>query len=151
MLADAGPNQGPQMFDGFLEPEGVRRPSFEPRRRRIDVANAAEHDVLRFRFGKVCPHWTYERNGKGLPYVFVLKAPGMGGAMRDFVAFETNGLDWWVDVPTRRLGRPGEHVEVFAVTSWDGKDGRGVSVAEFKRRQGTVGMGWGALAKYDLV
>ncbi|KAL9078577.1 MAG: hypothetical protein Q9157_002498 [Trypethelium eluteriae] len=151
ILADAGENKGPQMFDGYLEPEGIRRASFEPTRGRINVQRAPEGDVTRFRFGKVCAHWTYERNGKGRPYVFVLKAPGMGGAMRDFVAFETNGLDWWADVPTRQLGKPGESAEVFAVTSWDGKDGRGVTVEEFRRRQGTVGMGWAALAKYELV
>ncbi|KAI9711773.1 MAG: hypothetical protein M1820_001918 [Bogoriella megaspora] len=151
MLGDAGANAGPKYCDGYIEEEGIKRTSFEPKGRTIDVSNAREGEMMRFRFGKVCAHWTYEKNGKGPSYVFVLKAPGMGTNFKDIIPFETNGLDWWVDVPTKRLGRPGEQVRVFATTTWDGRDGRGVSLRDFKAKLGRCGMSWAGMVTYDLV
>ncbi|KAI9667306.1 MAG: hypothetical protein M1821_000121 [Bathelium mastoideum] len=153
ILSDAGPNAPPQYFDGYIEPEGLRRASIEPCTRDIPASRAMSCHHTRFRFGMVCPHWTAARNGPGPAYVFVLKAPGLGdpSKMRDFMALDTDGRQWWAEVQTQRLGKPGDSVELFAVTSWDGRDGRGVSVEEFRRRQGTVGMGWGALARWELV
>jgi len=49
------------------------------------------------------------------------------------------------------LGAPGQKVTAFAVTSFDGRDGRGVGVEEFKRRKGRVAMGFGSVAMWELV
>ena len=49
------------------------------------------------------------------------------------------------------LGAPGQKVTVFAVTSFDGRDGRAVGVEEFKRRKGRVAMGFGGVAMWELV
>ena len=49
------------------------------------------------------------------------------------------------------LGAPGQKVSAFAVTSFDGRDGRAVGIDEFKRGKGRVAMGFGGVAMWELV
>ena len=73
------------------------------------------------------------------------------------VPFETNAQGvWWCDVPARDLWPSGGNagsgeVKVLAVTSFRGGDGRGVTAAEFRQWQGRCAMGWGYVAKWDVV
>lgn len=59
---------------------------------------------------------------------------------------------WWVDVPAGELGTPGESLTLFAVKSFgERKDARGLSVEEFRRGVGRVGMGFVGVAGWELV
>ncbi|GAB1734414.1 hypothetical protein NU195Hw_g9506t1 [Hortaea werneckii] len=146
-----------QFFAGYTAPEGVDESSFLPRENPIPVRNApqyAQSGSVRFSFQKVCPHWDPLRHGRGAYYLYALQLPGEGKKM---VPFETNAQGvWWCDVPARDLWPSGGNagsgeVKVLAVTSFRGGDGRGVTAAEFRQWQGRCAMGWGYVAKWDVV
>ncbi|KAF2502221.1 hypothetical protein BU16DRAFT_497797 [Lophium mytilinum] len=148
MLDDAG--ERVQVYGGCFPEHGIGERTFQPEFRHVK-ADAGAGELVRFRFGKVCEHWENERCGRGKMYPMVLHVPGVGGGKEDYLAFETDGRVWWVDVPRRELGRAGQRVSVFAVTSMGGRDARGVSVGEYKSKKGRVGMGFGGVCAWDLV
>jgi hypothetical protein len=80
-----------------------------------------------------------------------LRINGVSGEKEDYLPFETDGRCWWVDVPRRELGRAGQKLSAFAVTTMDGRDSRGVSVQEYRQKKGRVGMGFEGLAAWELV
>ncbi|KAF2746211.1 hypothetical protein M011DRAFT_495048 [Sporormia fimetaria CBS 119925] len=122
---------------------GLGERTFQPAAKRIKVHHDAQDaPVVRFQFATVCPHWDHERNGKGKPYLMVLRTGGKDGREGDWVPFQTDGRVWWLDVNRVDLGTSGQKVSVFAVTSFDGKDGRGLRVEEYKEKQGRVAMSW---------
>lgn len=137
----------PVMKYGKLEEEGCAGSSLAPAGRHISVRSG---EVVRFQVSKVCEHWTHERNGKGKPYLFLLTINGPDGKKADRVPLETDGFWWWVDVHASDLGAPGQSVSLVALTSFDKRDGRGITKEEFLRLKGRVGMAWGGLAKWDL-
>ncbi|RMY98897.1 hypothetical protein D0860_08421 [Hortaea werneckii] len=145
-----------QFFAGYTAPEGVDESSFWPRENPIPVRNApqyAQSGSVRFSFQKVCPHWDPLRHGRGAYYLYALQLPGEGKRM---VPFEFKDGVWWCDVPARDLWPSGGNagfgeVKVLAVTSFRGGDGRGVTAAEFRQWQGRCAMGWGYVAKWDVV
>ena len=147
-----GPSKGiepPQMFNGFTSEEGIAVESFQPLGKKIAVRDTQPY--IRFQFQKVCSHWQNEVHGQGKHYVYILEVGGIDGRSPRKVPFETNGMSWWADVPPRELGAPGAQVKIAAVTSFDNGDGRGVSPAEFREKDGRVAMGWGYVALYELV
>ncbi|KAF4551170.1 Hypothetical protein D9617_14g076260 [Elsinoe fawcettii] len=146
-LTNDGNGDGPKRFSGFTHQEGISEVSFEPRRAEIRLWEERGKGATRFSFTKVCPHWDNEKRGKGRYYCYIL----LLGEREKKVPFETNGWAWWVDVRAEELGRPGEKVKVAAVTSFAGRDGRGVTAAEFREKDGRVGMGWGGVCEWDIV
>lgn len=147
-----GPSNGVeqrQIFNGFTSEEGIAVESFRPFARRLSVGDAQAR--IRFQFQKVCSHWNNEKNGKGKHYVYILDIGGIDGRKPVKLPFETNGMFWWVDVARVELGAPGQQVKIWAVTSFDDGDGRGVTVGEFRDKVGRVGMGFGGVAVYDIV
>jgi protein disulfide-isomerase-like protein len=138
----------PPQFAGAVEDHGLSATSFSPPQKRIPV-NSGE--VIRFQFSKVCEHWDHEKNGQGKPYCMILKINGVDGRKEDFVAFENNEFWWWADVPAKDLGAPGQGISVFAVTSVNGKDARGMSRREFLAKKGKCGMSFGGVCAWDLV
>lgn len=142
------PDGEPATKYGMLEEEGLAGASIAPAGLHIPVHSG---DVVRFQMSRLCEHWTSERNGKGESYLFLLSIQGQDGKKAERVPLETDGFWFWLDVNARDLGAPGQSVQLVALTSFDGKDGRGLSKEDFLRQNGRVGMAWSGLAKWDLV
>lgn len=140
----------PLQLYGAIEDHGLSGTSFSPPQKRISV-RANPNEVIRFQFSKACEHWDHEKNGKGKPYCMILKIHGVDGRKDDFVAFESNDFWWWADVPAKDLGAPGQGISVFAVTSVNGKDARGMTRREYLSKKGKCGMGFGGVCAWDLV
>lgn len=137
-----------QMFNGFVAEEGLSEISFAP------VANpivlSQQGPAVRFSFQKVCPHWDPAKCGKGAFYVYVLHLEGLDGTDRNHLPFQQGDGIWWCDVPVRDLGRPGQKATICAVNSFDNKDGRGVTVDEYRRKKGRVGMSFGFVGQWQV-
>ena len=129
--------------------EGLSKTTFQPTAGKIDLAQQPG-PTMRFTFQKICPHWNPVRCGKGPYYVYILTIDAMEGTAKKHVPFETNGDVWWCDVPVQDLGRPGHKVHIWAVNSFDNKDGRGLTVEEFKRRQNRVARGYGFVCTWEI-
>ncbi|GAB7347160.1 hypothetical protein MBLNU459_g3278t1 [Dothideomycetes sp. NU459] len=150
LLGNNNGDPGPQMFSNYTSEEGIAVESFQPFVRRLRVNDPATPSI-RFQFNKVCQHWDNERHGKGKHYAYSLFVGGVDGRKDRRIPFETNGYFWWVDVSPKELGAPGGHVSINAVTSWDGKDGRGLSAREIREKDGRVAAAWGGVARWDLI
>lgn len=136
---------------GPATPEhGVGERTFLPAAKHIHV-NDPSNPMIRFQFGVICPHWDNARHGKGKPYPMVLHVGGRDGRKTDWIPFDTDNKVWWVDINRNELGAPGQKVSVFAVTSIAGRDGRGVTMEEYKSKKGKVAMGFGGVAMWELV
>lgn len=140
---------GADFFSGYVAEEGLDKTSFQPSARKISVSSLPGPTV-RFLFQKVCPHWDPVRNGRGAYFVYVLALDGLEGTKRNLIPFETNGSVWWCDVPVRDLGRPGGKAAVLAMTSFDGKEGRGLTVQRFKERIGRCGWMSGGVCNWEV-
>ena len=142
-----------QVYSDVAPQEGLREASFLPKYKRISVGSAGQSSgMVKFQFERVCPHWDPLVQGPGEPFVYILTIDvGPGGQVGDYLPFETDGFFWWVDVEPRRLGRMGGTVSIYTVDTIDGKSGRGVTKGEYLRRKGRSGMGFKAVAAWDLV
>ncbi|KAF2968950.1 hypothetical protein GQX73_g4594 [Xylaria multiplex] len=144
---------------GAQKPDWCGGPSDEGISDQVGYSPAAKHipvhsgEVVRFQFAKICEHWTYERNGKGPPYLLLLKIHGVDGRKEDLVPLDTNGYWWWVDVPARDLGAPGMKTQLFALTVLNGRDARGVTKDEYYRtkKSGGYSMSWAIWCTWELV
>ncbi|RYP62379.1 hypothetical protein DL770_009605 [Monosporascus sp. CRB-9-2] len=135
---------------GTATEEGISEFTFSPAEKRIPVRDSNE--VVRFQFSRVCEHWDPERNGKGKPYLLLLKIHGRGGK-DDLVPLDTDDFWWWADVPARDLGAPGQEVFLYALTTLNNRDARGVTKAEYLRALSGNGysMAWAVFASWQLV
>lgn len=148
-----------RVYTGADTNHGLSDKSFEPKAMKVAVNDAAAGPTVRFMFRKICPHWRLEDKlpGNHKPYLFLLKLHGRGGNDEEWVPFETNtdrgGDAWWCDVPREKLGRPGQELMCYAQTTYlDGRDGRGLTIAEYKRtRPQWRSWGWGGVANWTLV
>ncbi|KAF2759110.1 hypothetical protein EJ05DRAFT_509974 [Pseudovirgaria hyperparasitica] len=149
MLDDVG--ERVNVYGAATKEHGLGARTFYPEQRSIRVHSPTEPPVLRFQFAYKCSHWDNARNGEGPPYVMTLKVEGRDGRNGDYLPFETDGRMWWVDVRREDLGAPGQTISVFAVTRLDRKDGRGVSVKEYKSKKGKTSMSFGGVCQWNLV
>ncbi|KAI0817595.1 hypothetical protein GGR55DRAFT_621171 [Xylaria sp. FL0064] len=150
MLGPVPGEEKPQWCGGANE-EGISSEvGYSPAARHIPIYSG---EVVRFQFAKICEHWTYERNGKGPPYLLLLKIHGVDGRKEDLVPLDTNGYWWWVDVPARDLGAPGMKTQLFALTVLNGHDARGVTKEEYYRTKNSGGysMSWAIWCTWELV
>ncbi|CZR67064.1 related to protein disulfide-isomerase precursor [Phialocephala subalpina] len=144
-----GPTRAePLQLFGSVEDHGLSATSFTPPQKLIPINS---DEVVRFQFSKVCEHWDHEKNGKGKPYCMILKIWGVDGRKEDFVALESNEFWWWADVPAKDLGAAGQTVTLYAVTTVNGKDMRGMTRREYLQKKGKCAMGFGGVAAWDLV
>ncbi|KAI2635327.1 hypothetical protein GGS21DRAFT_76205 [Xylaria nigripes] len=149
----SGPIPGAEkpQWCGNAAEEGISdKVGYSPASKHIPVYSG---EVVRFQLAKVCEHWTHERNGKGPPYLLLLKIHGADGQKEDLVPFDTDGYWWWVDVQARDLGAPGMNVQLFALTVLNGRDARGVTKAEYHRIKASGGysMSWAIWCTWELV
>ena len=128
--------------------EGLNEFTFSPREKNIPVYSG---EVVRFQFSKLCEHWDPERNGKGKPYLFMMKIHGLDGRKEDLVPLDHDGFWWWVDIPARDLGAPGQKISLYGLETLDGQPARGVTKEEFLRKKGKCGMSWVGVAAWELV
>lgn len=143
----------PTLFDNAKSDYCIGKHSVVPPARKISIY---EQETVRFQFGLLCPHWRLDPQ-KQIPPVFILAAGGVDGREKHYIPLEhvrdsgKGGDLWYVDVPARTLGAPGEILTLFAVTSFgDRQDARGLSVQEFRTGVGRVAMGFVGVAAWEL-
>ncbi|KAI1324144.1 hypothetical protein F5Y16DRAFT_381681 [Xylariaceae sp. FL0255] len=146
MIGSSGTEQ-PHWF-GDVGEEGLSQFGYSPAAKHLSVYSG---DVVRFQFAKVCEHWTHERNGKGLPYLLLLKIHGVDGRKDDMIPLDADGYWWWADVPSRDLGAPGQQVQLLALTKINDDDARGTTKERFYQVKGRCGMAWAIWCVWDLV
>lgn len=139
---------GAQMFDAGAA-EGLSKSSMKPSVDKIDLSQ--QGPTVRFSFQKICPHWDPIKNGKGPPYMYVLLIDAQEKkGENNLPPFQTNGEVWWCDVPTHHLGHSGQKIMLIALTTFDGKDGRGLTMQEYQRRKGRCGWASAGIAKWEV-
>ncbi|KAK0621556.1 hypothetical protein B0T17DRAFT_617989 [Bombardia bombarda] len=136
----------------YGEAEGMGKETFMPRMKKISVGSG---EVVRFQFGKICEHWTFEKHGGGKkPFLYSIAIHGRGGQKKDMVFLETDGFWWWCDIPAADLGNPGQLLFMYALDKVNDKCARGMTKEEFYRIK-TGGKSWGysqkGMAKWELV
>ncbi|KAF2865495.1 YjeF-related protein N-terminus-domain-containing protein [Massariosphaeria phaeospora] len=139
------------VYGGATTEHGLGERTFEPKQKQIKVKDPHAEPMIRFQFASLCSHWDNAKHGKGKPYVMVLHVGGRDGRKTDWLAFQTDGRVWWLDINRVELGCPGQKVSIFAVTSFDDRDARGLSYADYQAKKGRVGMGFGGVAMWELV
>jgi hypothetical protein len=143
-----GTDGEPAKTFGVMSEEGLNEYGFTPRDMRIPVYSGK---VVQFRFSKICPHWTPEKNGKGKQMLFLLKIHGVDGRKEDLLALDYDGLWFSADVQARDLGCPGQKVSLYGVETMDGRDARGVSKAVWLSKKGKVGFSFTGVCEWELV
>lgn len=139
---------GATMFDSGTE-EGISKTSMRPSESKIDLSQ--QGPTVRFSFQKICPHWDPIRNGKGPPYLFVLLIDAQEkNSDRNLPPLQTNGSVWWADVPREHLGRSGQKIMLIALTSFGGRDGRGLTLQEYQRGKGRCGWASSGIATWEI-
>ncbi|KAI6439865.1 hypothetical protein MCOR22_007620 [Pyricularia oryzae] len=144
-----GPTRGPkaQMYNDAAD-EGFSESTLSPAEKFIPVNEG--DDYVRFQIGNICEHWNNEIHGKGKPRPLILRINGPGGNNEDYVALDNDGFWWWVDVPRRDLGRPGQTVSIFAVNTIGDESARGVTKGEYLNKKGKFGMSFAGIAAWEL-
>lgn len=141
---------GPFVFGGYVAEEGIDKTSLSPHCARIPLSQ--QGPTTRFMFQKVCPHWDPQRCGKGPYLCFIIQADGLDGTTNNHMPFErTKDGVWWIDLPTRDLGKPGQSVSIFAVTSFDNSNGRGISKDQYMAKKGRCTMKFEGVSRWELV
>ncbi|CAE7033292.1 hypothetical protein CFE70_004788 [Pyrenophora teres f. teres 0-1] len=135
--------------DAFKE-HGVGERTFEPSQAQIKVNDAYAPAMVRFQFSTICPHWDNARHGKGPPYLMLLSIAGRDGRKPDYIPFNTDGHTWWLDVARNELGAPGQKIGLNAVTVFNGKDARGMSVGTWNNKT-AYSCSFGCVASWELV
>jgi hypothetical protein len=132
VLRDA---DSPQTFNGWENDHGWSPGSVTPYMASIPVSGRAVHDDpnVRFSFTKVCPHWDGVRAGVGKPYLPFVEIQGRGGAKTEQKVLQSDGYNYWVDVPRADLGTPGQEVKIIYMMKLDNNDARGLTAAGYKR------------------
>jgi transglutaminase-like putative cysteine protease len=136
------------VFSGFVNEEGLSESSFGPTANPIVLSQ--QGPTTRFMFQKVCPHWDPVRHGRGQYYLYILNLEALEGTDRNGVPFQQGDGVWWCDVPVADLGRPGQKVQIYTVTEFDNRDGRGLTLQEYTQRKNRVGRSYGGVAKWEI-
>ncbi|KAI1814330.1 hypothetical protein GGS20DRAFT_549010 [Poronia punctata] len=138
--------EAPQWFGNPIE-EGITRFGSSPAVKHIPVNR---NEAVRFQFAKTCEHWTPERAGLSGSLLLLLKIHGVDGRKDDLVPLDTDGYWWWVDIPARELGAPGQEIHLFALTTVDNRDARGYTKEQFYRAKGRFAMGYAIWCVWEL-
>ena len=142
-------SNGPEQF--------IAQESMEPRAEEISVSRGDPNERIAFRFGRSCRHWSPETPGHDLsPYPMFLQSvvpsdENGKGEMYD-VEFDYDEPLWfWADIPRRGLGQPGSMLFCYAMTTIDGRDMRGRTMADVRKRLGRCSYSMQAICSWKLV
>lgn len=136
-------------FSGMMTEEGISETSFRPIANPIVLSQ--QGPVVRFSFQAVCPHWDGKKNGRGARYLHIMCIDELDGTQRNYPPFEHKDGVWWLDVPVRDLGKPGQKCMVVTVDSFDGGSGRGLTAKEYLSKKGRCAMGpFSGLAQWTM-
>lgn len=151
------PSPHPMIYTDAMD-HSIGERTFQPATNRVSVYQAGP---IRFQFGLICPHWTLAQHSKKNAGFFLLLVHGIDGRQDDRIPFNHfqgsgpggGGDLWYVDITDPRvLGAPGQKLQVVALTSFgDRQDARGLSMQEFRQKNGRVGMAWVGIAEWELV
>ncbi|MCJ1354800.1 MAG: hypothetical protein MMC33_004790 [Icmadophila ericetorum] len=134
------------IYSNNCENEGFNKRSFTPRYKKIPFSPSAHPgSTIHFSFKRSCPHWTPEKHGLGKPYTYVLCHAG------EWTPFDTNGREWWVDIPVSKIGKRGDNIQLYLVKTVGDNDGRGMTKERYLQAKGRMGMGFGGVAGWDVV
>ncbi|KAL5343558.1 hypothetical protein BJX70DRAFT_114751 [Aspergillus crustosus] len=147
----------PRIF-GDAKKHSIGEQSFRPCGEQISIRQAGP---IRVQFNLICEHWSLERRSRTKPGLFLLMIHGIDGREDDRLPLthwqgpgpNGGGDVWYVDVPdARSLGAPGQKVQLAVLTKLGKQeDARGVTVEEYQRQVGRVGMAWAYIAEWELV
>ncbi|KAL4779019.1 hypothetical protein BJX76DRAFT_106520 [Aspergillus varians] len=147
----------PRIF-GDAKKHSIGEQSFRPASEQISIHQAGP---IRFQFNLFCEHWSLEKHSRVKPALFLLMIHGVDGRKDErlpFTHWRGSGPDgggdvWYVDVAdARSLGAPGQKVQLAVLTKLGEKeDARGVTVEEYQRQVGRVGMAWAYIAEWELL
>ncbi|KAI5201742.1 hypothetical protein E4T38_05982 [Aureobasidium subglaciale] len=148
LLGDTNGHAPPQTFGNMTTDEGIDEHSVSPRVKQISIHDPQPY--IRFQFNKVCPHWDNARNGKGKHYLYLIFLPESNGRPAREVPLQTNRYFWYADVLVSELGNPGQEIKLGTVTTWKGRDGRGMVPSDYNKEGGFSGS-YAFAAKWELV
>jgi hypothetical protein len=147
----------PRTF-GDAKKHSIGERSYRPASETISIHQPGP---LRFQFNLICEHWTLERHTRAKPGLFLLMIHGVDGRKEDRLPLthwrgsgpNGGGDVWYVDVREPRvLGAPGQKAQLAVLTKFGKQeDARGVTVEEYQRQVGRVGMAWAYVAEWELV
>ncbi|KAL3452308.1 hypothetical protein BJX65DRAFT_177711 [Aspergillus insuetus] len=147
----------PRTF-GDAKKHSIGERSYRPASETISIHQPGP---LRFQFNLICEHWTLERHTRAKPGLFLLMIHGVDGRKEDRLPLthwrgsgpNGGGDVWYVDVPDPRvLGAPGQKAQLAVLTKFgQQEDAGGVTVEEYQRQVGRVGMAWAYIAEWELV
>ncbi|KKA31239.1 hypothetical protein TD95_002741 [Thielaviopsis punctulata] len=124
---------GPTLCGRFGE-EGLAPLSVGPAGRDIQVS---ETETIRVQVSRACGHGTREKAA------LVIRVAGK------WVAMQTDGFWWWLDVYARDLGEAGETVMLAVPNEINGQAVKGVTVEEYEK--GFRSVGFDGLVMWRLV
>ncbi|KAL4977659.1 hypothetical protein BDW66DRAFT_31921 [Aspergillus desertorum] len=146
------------MVYGDAKKHSIGERSFRPAAARISIR---EPGPMRFQFNLICEHWSLDRHSRTKPGLFLLMIHGVDGRQDERLPLthwrgsgpNGGGDVWYVDVlDPRTLGAPGQKVQLAVLTKFgELEDARGVTVEEYQRQIGRVGMAWAYIAEWELV
>ena len=137
------------VYPGVAEEEGLAETSVRPAKYHIPTQ---PNMMIQFRFSRVCEHWDPVKNGPGPAYPYILAIQNSDARNgREFEVFQTDGKSWWVDLESRLLGKKGDALNLYTVTTVGGSSARGMGSEELRRAIGRKGMSFGGVAKWELV
>ncbi|KFY18368.1 hypothetical protein V493_08681 [Pseudogymnoascus sp. VKM F-4281 (FW-2241)] len=144
-----GPHRGAETLTIYnTETHGIDRATILPALKQIELNDG---DSTRFQFARLCQHWDFERHGGTKPYLLAINIGGTHAYAENLVPLERDEMYWWVDIPHKQLGSPGETIKLYAIETLSGQDARGLTKKEFMARRKTSGMSFAGVAEWELV
>jgi hypothetical protein len=147
----------PTTYTEWESDHGLRRLNLSPADKTMRVSGPREQlpPTQRVSFTRVCPHWRNSKAGRQRPeYLYLLRVPGRKdkGYLQDLLEVDTDGYNFWVDVPRHELGAPGEKLQLVHLHKVDGQDARGITRAQWEREiKGKKGISYQPMAVWELV
>ncbi|KAF1815285.1 hypothetical protein P152DRAFT_455005 [Eremomyces bilateralis CBS 781.70] len=153
ILSDVGKKDGPKTWSFEHVEPGMDDRTFQPTTGKIPLHDPNGGPTVRFAVRRKCPHWDPLTNGIGKSYLFLVKVGDRPGYLQDQLPMKHDGYNWWLDVPRRELGKPGELVDIRTVGTMGEKDGKGLTEDEFYRlMKSSSGITFNSiLAQWELV
>jgi hypothetical protein len=143
----------PRTMGGWSK-EGWREQSIQPRGQTINVSAGSPHSI-RFMFTKVCAHWDPVRNGPGPNFLPFIQVQGKErGGKQETRPFQSDGYNYWIDVPLAEIGSPGQKVNLIYMDKLGDDSARGLTIEgyqRFMRENRTKSWSWAILAVWEIV